>query len=172
MRKLAVLVALSMLGLPIAALAGPGGPGKGGPPPAVMKKIMKDIGLNDGQIKQIEELHFKAEREKLDIRYELEKARLELQQLMIVAQPDQNAVFSQLDKIGTIQTKLKKNRVGLMLQIRKLMTPEQWQKMEAVQAEQRMKQRGKRRGMGGPGGGGPGGGGPGGGGPGGGDPGF
>ncbi|HOX44130.1 MAG TPA: periplasmic heavy metal sensor [Myxococcota bacterium] len=152
MRKLAVLVALSMLALPLAALAGPG---KGGPPPAVMKKIMKDVGLSDGQIKQIEELHFKAEREKLEIRYELEKARLELQQLMIAAQPEQGAVFSQLDKIGAVQTRLKKNRVGLMLQIRKLMTPEQWQKMEAIQAEHRMQKRDKRRGLGG--GGGPGG---------------
>ncbi len=136
MRKLAVFVALSLLALPLAALARPGGP-----PPAVMKKIMKDIGLTDSQIKQIEELHFKAEREKLDLRHELAKARLDLQQLMNAAQPDQGAIFGQLDRIGAIQVKQKKNRVGLMLQIRKLMTPEQWQKMEVIQAEHRLRQR-------------------------------
>jgi Spy/CpxP family protein refolding chaperone len=91
---------VSLLALPLPALAGPGG--FGGPPPAVMKKVMKDVGLDDKQIKQIEELHFKVEREALDVRHEVQKARLNLKQLMSATQPDQNAVFAELDKIGAL----------------------------------------------------------------------
>lgn len=109
------------------------------PPPHVMKKIMRDAGLSGAQIKQVESLHFEAERERVDIHHELAKARLELQRLLSADAPDDSAVFAQVDKIGALDTRLKKNRIGLLLKVRRLMTPEQWEKMQMARAAFRMR---------------------------------
>jgi Spy/CpxP family protein refolding chaperone len=104
-----------------------------------MKKIMRDAGLSGAQIKQVESLHFEAERERVDIHHELAKARLELQRLLSADAPDDSAVFAQVDKIGALDTRLKKNRIGLLLKVRRLMTPEQWEKMQMARAAFRMR---------------------------------
>ncbi len=129
-------------------------PRGGGP---MMEQVLKArVGLSDAQIGQIQDLQYKADREKIDIHHELQKARLDLEQLMRVAKPDRAKVLGQVEKIGALETELKKNRVGLMLQIRTLVTPEQWQKMEALHAERKMRRQQRRmrrrmRGAGGPG---------------------
>jgi Spy/CpxP family protein refolding chaperone len=114
-------------------------------PPALKKKFMKtELGLNAGQIQKIEELTYRADREKLDIHHELQKARLDLQHLMSTDQPNEAKVFSQLEKISKLELKMKKNRVGLMLKIRKLLTREQWEKMEAFQHHRKQRRRERR----------------------------
>jgi Spy/CpxP family protein refolding chaperone len=130
MKKALVIVVAVMIGL-VASVA----LAQEGPPPAVMKKIAHDIGLNDDQIKKIENAGFLADQEKLDLRHEIEKNRLEIRHLMSADKPDEGAIYSLLDKIGALQTKVKKNRVGLMLKIRSMVTKEQWEKLEVLQAE-------------------------------------
>ena len=119
-----------------------------GPAPAVMKKVAKDIGLNDGQIRKIEELSFQAEKEKIDLRHEVQKARLELKQVLSQEKVSEAAAFALLERISGIQLKIKKNRVGLMLKVRGLMTLEQWEKLELFQAERMRERREKRFGGG------------------------
>jgi len=144
-RIVSTLAALALCSAPLAVSA---------KPPAMMKKVLKEkVGLTDKQIEQIQQLQYKADREKLDIRHEIQKARLDMQQLMQADRPDKLKVFAKIEKVGDLEVKLKKNRIGLMLEIRKLVTSEQWQKMEMLHAERKMKRRERRRRhMGGPGG--------------------
>jgi Spy/CpxP family protein refolding chaperone len=133
-------VAVAVWSLALVALAGP----RGGHP-AMMKKALKDkVGLSDAQIDQIQKLQYQADRDKLDIEHEMRKARLDLEQAMQAERPDRAKIFGQLDKLGQIETQMKKNRVGLMLEIRKLVSPEQWQKMEELHAEHKMQRRARR----------------------------
>ena len=168
---LAILVAFCSV--PLAASAGRGhgrGFGKGGK--ILIKKAMKEAGLNDQQIRRIETLKLEADRAKIDIRAELEKGRLDFEQLTNVDKPNEAAVIKQLEKVHAIKLQLKKNHIKLMLQVRKEITPEQWNKLQELKAQFKMKRwknkkKGSKRGRrGGPGGGGGfgGGGGPGGGG--------
>jgi hypothetical protein len=124
---------MSVLGiflLPVLAFANP-------PMEAAKNKNkMREIGLNDQQIEKVQELKFKADRERIDIRSELDKAHLDMQQLLSVDKPNEAAVFTQIEKIGAIETRLKKNLFGSMLEARKLMTPEQWEKIEMIWAEE------------------------------------
>jgi len=117
--------------------------GRGAGP--MMERVLKErVGLSDKQIDQIHDLQYKADREKIDIHHELQRARLDLEQMMRADKPDRARVLAQVDKIGALETKLKKNRVGLMLQIRGLVTPEQWRKMESLHAEHKMNRKARR----------------------------
>jgi Spy/CpxP family protein refolding chaperone len=120
-----------------------------GPPPAAIRQFAREIGLSDDQIRKLEDLHFTAEKEKVDIRADLDKARLELRHLMSQDKPNEAAVFGMVEKIGAIRVKLEKNRVGLMLKVKALMTPAQWEKLESFIGERFRERREMRRGRGG-----------------------
>ena len=140
MRKTITLLVALMLSLgTTVALAGPGHA-----PPALKRKFMKKLGLDSKQIKKIDDLTYRADREKLDIRHEIEKNRLDLEQLMSADKPNEAAIFSRLEKISALELKLKKNRVGLMLKVKAILTPEQWEKLQEFQAVRQAKRRDKR----------------------------
>jgi Spy/CpxP family protein refolding chaperone len=103
----------------------------GFPPHRDMKKVLRDVGLSADQVKRVEALHFEAEQQRIDIAHDLEKARLSLHQLLAGDAPEESAVFAQIEKIGALDIRVKKNRMGLLLKIRKLMTPAQWEKFHA-----------------------------------------
>jgi Spy/CpxP family protein refolding chaperone len=64
---------------------------------------------------------------------------------MSADQPNEAAVFKMIEKTSALELKLKKNRVGLMLKIRKLLTREQWEKLELLQASRKAKRRERRK---------------------------
>jgi Spy/CpxP family protein refolding chaperone len=140
MRKTITLLVALMLSLGTSvALAGPGHA-----PPALKRKFMKKLGLDGKQIKKIDDLTYRADREKLDIRHEIEKNRLDLEQLMSADKPNEAAIFSKLEKISALELKLKKNRIGLMLKVRAILTAEQWDKLQEFQAARQAKRRERR----------------------------
>jgi Spy/CpxP family protein refolding chaperone len=126
-RVLSVLVLGSLLAAP--ALAGDNLASK--------RKLLRDVGLGPDQIKKIEDIYYRTEQDAIDIRRDLQKARLELRRLLSVDQPDERAIYGQLEKISDIDLKLKKTRIGALLAVRKLMTRDQWDKLEAIQAERK-----------------------------------
>jgi Spy/CpxP family protein refolding chaperone len=140
MKKAITLLVALMLSLGAAvALAGPGHA-----PPALKRKFMKKLGLDTKQIKKIEDLTYRADREKLDIRHEIQKNHLDLEQLMSADKPNEAAIFSKLEKISALELKLKKNRIGLMLKVKAILTAEQWEKLQDFQAARQAKRRERR----------------------------
>jgi Spy/CpxP family protein refolding chaperone len=153
MKRFAIPLAVASLLLTTSVFAGHGR-GRGGlghPDPVMMKKAMKDAGLSDQQIRRIETLRDESQRVAIDIRHELDKARLELKQLMGQYQVDESAVMALVEQTHAIKLRLKKERIGLKFKIRKELTPEQWEKLQAVKAEMRMKHGRKGGKRGGPG---------------------
>ena len=145
MKKLTTFVLLAAIAaLPATALARHRPGHRFGPPAGhkiLVKQAMQKAGLSDGQIRSIETLRDEAQREVVDIRHEIEKARLDFEQLMKVDSPNEAAVMDQLEKIHALRLKLAKNRVKLLLDVRKEMTPAQWEKLQAIRAERRIKRR-------------------------------
>lgn len=101
------------------------------PPPEVIKHALRQAGLSTEQIKKIDEIFFAAEREKLELRHRLQQARLELSERLGAERPDRQAVMELAERIGRLETELRKNRLGLLLDIRAQMTPEQWAQIES-----------------------------------------
>ena len=150
MKRLISLLVVALLALPTMALAGPGFKrgfkhGFKRMNPVIMKKVLKDAGCSDQQIRRIETLKDETERKTLDIKHEVEKARLDTKQLMQADNPDRAAIFKQIDKIGALRLKLKKAWVGMILDVRKELTPEQWEKVQLFKAEHKMKHRKQMR---------------------------
>ncbi len=149
---------LAFVGVIFVSSLGMAGPGPMGPGPeedlpgphmgmkkGMMKILLKQkVGLSDKQIRSIEDLKYKADKERIDIDYKIKKGRLELERLMDEDKPDKARILKQVDKLGQLNTQLKKNRVGLMLDIRTLLTPQQWEKMERLHREHRKMRRRKR----------------------------
>jgi Spy/CpxP family protein refolding chaperone len=98
---------------------------------------LKEVGLNQEQINKIEKLKYDSDKKILDLQHELEKTHLELKQQMKSDSPNKSKVFGLIGKIGKIKTNQKKNRVGVMLDIRHLVTPEQWGKMRKIHKRHR-----------------------------------
>jgi Spy/CpxP family protein refolding chaperone len=63
---------------------------------------------------------------------------------MSAEKPNEAAIFSKLEKISALELKLKKNRIGLMLKVKTILTPQQWEKLQEFQAARQAKRREKR----------------------------
>jgi Spy/CpxP family protein refolding chaperone len=133
---------VALLALPTMALAGPGfkrgfkrgfGHGFNRLNPVMVKKVLKDAGASDQQVRRVQVIIDETKAKTLDVKHELEKARLDVEQLMRAENPDRAAIFKQIDKIGALND------------VRKELTPEQWERVQMLKAEKMMKHRKKMR---------------------------
>jgi Spy/CpxP family protein refolding chaperone len=150
MRRFISILVVALLAVPTMALAGRGfkhgfGHGFNRLNPVMVKKVLKEAGASDQQIRRVQGLIDETKTKTLDVKHELEKARLDIEQLMRAENPDRAAIFKQIDKIGALKLQLKKLWVGTILDVRRELTPEQWEKVQMFKAERRMKHRKKMR---------------------------
>jgi Spy/CpxP family protein refolding chaperone len=103
------------------------GPGRGG-----HRAMMEKLNLTDDQSKKLEDIRYQHQKKAITMRADLESARLDLGRMMRADQPDRRAIEAQLDKISQARLVLAKDRVGQMLDMRAVLTPEQlktWREM-------------------------------------------
>lgn len=150
----AVLFALLLA--PALVSAKPGG-GQGVLNPERIERIADRLGVSEDVASQMKSMVYEAKRTQIDLRATLEKNRVDLQEMIHSESPDEAAVMAKLDTIGLLQTKVKKLRIGTMLKVRALLTPEQRKLLRKMMAKPmgkrgRKGRRGHRghRGMGNP----------------------
>jgi Spy/CpxP family protein refolding chaperone len=109
MKRFISILVVVLLAVPTMALAGPGfkrgfkhgfGHGFNRLNPVMVKKVLTDAGASDQQIRRVQGLIDETKTKTLDVKHELEKARLDVEQLMRAENPDRAAIFKQIDKIG------------------------------------------------------------------------
>lgn len=157
----------------------PGQRGPGGPPPGGMMRepgqmkmrgpgpdlgkwwkdseIARELGLTEQQIAQAEAVFLDHRLKLIDMSADVQRNEARLQPLMEADQVDEAKISAQIDQLLAARSRLEKANMMMMISIRKVLTIDQWKKLESIR-EERM--RGfMRRGPGGPDGqGGPGGG--------------
>jgi len=107
------------------------------PPRRAMKwwkdsNIVKQIGLSDAQVKQIEDT-FQAHRLKLiDITAEVERQEATLEPLIESDNPDEKQVVAQIDKVAAARAQLEQENALMSLAIRKVLTPDQWKTLRSL----------------------------------------
>ena len=114
---------------------GPGGPGMMGHGPHKWWKdseTVKQIGLSDGQAQQIEQAFTDSKMRFIDLVATLQKEELKLETLLNADQPNENAVTNQVDQVVQARDKLEKEHAIMMLNIRRLLTTEQWKKLQSI----------------------------------------
>ncbi|HUB17527.1 MAG TPA: Spy/CpxP family protein refolding chaperone [Acidobacteriaceae bacterium] len=155
--------------------SGPGGPdpmqGPGfGPPPMEHAfhdhfgrwwrepDLAQQLGLTDQQKKQMDDIFLQHRLKLIDLNANLEKQETLLRPMIEADQPDEAKILAQIDAVAQARADLEKANARMLFDIRKTLTPDQWQKLKTMREEHRPDKRMMRDGRRGPGGpGGPGG---------------
>ncbi len=101
--------------------------------------------LDQNQQQKWEVLRVNFQKERNEIMAKLKNARLDLQQLMKSQRlPDEGMVSKKLDEIGKLTDQLRRNAHAQKMEFRKLITDEQWQKVQELRKEKPMRHQGMR----------------------------
>ncbi|MDY7230754.1 hypothetical protein [Hyalangium rubrum] len=109
------------------------------PPPAygIPPHLVQKLGLSKELNQRIQDLTFAANDQLITLEADLKRAQLELDKLLRSANASENAVMQQVEAVGRAETAVRRNRIGLMLQIKQQLGPDNWQKLEAELGEVR-----------------------------------
>jgi Spy/CpxP family protein refolding chaperone len=152
-RLLAALLLMSSLGL--AQMSGSGGPA--GPPPDGRGQmsgprggrsrpmgrwwknadVVQKLGLTDEQVQRIEKIFQDHRLRLIDVRANLERAEVTLQPMIESDNPDEAAVMKQIDKVAAQRAELEKANAQMLFAVRRVLGPEQWKKLQALQPQGR-----------------------------------
>ncbi len=102
------------------------GPGAGIPPP-----VARALGLSDELVKKIRDAAFAANEEVIGLEANLKRAQLALDRALAADSPEEKQVLDKLDAVGKAELAVRKNRMKLLLQVRRTLGPELWQKLQA-----------------------------------------
>lgn len=92
---------------------------------------MQKLALSEDQQKKIE-AEFQQRRLKLiDLSAAVEKQEAMLEPLLAVDQPDEKKVLAQIDKVAQARAELEKENAAMLLGFRRVLTVEQWKKLQA-----------------------------------------
>ena len=134
-----VLLAIGLL-FPLTASAK-----KGGLRIKAIERAAAELGIDDDTLGQIKEIMYTGRRGGVDLRAELERARIDLHELMDQDAPDRSAVMGAIERVGKLHIKMKQHRVGVMLSVRALLTPEQRRGLRSFMEKRRRHRKGKQR---------------------------
>lgn len=130
-------VIFGSLALAAVAVAGP----RGGGAMEHISEMAAEIGLDEAQVSEIESIVSESREEGKAIREQLREAKGEMKSLMEADSPNERAVMAHIDEVGELKTELKKLKVGTMLEIRSIMTPEQFAQFKEIRKEKRAERR-------------------------------
>jgi len=96
------------------------------------RELVEKLALTDEQRERIRTIREKQERAAIQQRAKLETARLDLRQLLRGEKPDRAALDAKIDEIARLRAQDAKARIGTLLEIRGVLTPEQQQKLRSL----------------------------------------
>lgn len=133
---------------------GPGGPGLGGPPPMEHMfhdrqhgrwwndpQLAQQIGLTDQQKQQMDQIFLQHRLKLIDLNASLEKQQVLFRPMIEADQPDETKILGQIDAIAQARAELEKADARMLFDLRKVLTPEQWQKFKSLRMEHRDRMR-------------------------------
>jgi protein CpxP len=95
--------------------------------------VVRELGLSDTQIKETEQTFLNHRLNLIDLRAALEREEVQLQPLMEADKQDDAKISAQLDRVLAARNKLERENTMMMLAIRRVLTLEQWKKLQELQ---------------------------------------
>lgn len=111
---------------PMPPMGGPGMHRGPGIPPQVAKKL----GISPDTVKKVQDLTFDSNDALIGLEADLKRAQLALEKALAQPSVDEGQVMSKLEAVGKAELAVRKNRMGLMLKIRKLLGQDTWEKLQ------------------------------------------
>ncbi len=94
-------------------------------------EMAQRIGINSEQQKKMDDI-FQANRLRLvDLNATLQKDEMILEPLLSSDSPEETKILAQIDKVAQARAELEKANARFLLGIRRVLTPEQWKKLQA-----------------------------------------
>jgi Spy/CpxP family protein refolding chaperone len=113
-------------GEPMGALhPGPGGRWWGNP------ELAQKLGITADQRKKMDDILQQHRLTLVDLRATLEKRELTLEPLVSADQPDESKILAEIDQVAQARAELEKANARMLLDVRRVLTLEQWQKLKA-----------------------------------------
>lgn len=101
-------------------------------------RVAQVVGLSAAQVAQIRKLGIATQREAIQLQAKLRLAQLELQEAIEGdPAPTEKKVTGLIERIGGLETQLKKGHVLMVLRIRGTVNKAQWEKLQILHAERR-----------------------------------
>lgn len=114
-------------------------------------RIAQQLNLTDQQKHQMDDIFLQHRLKLIDLNANLEKQETLLHPMIEADQPDEAKILAQIDAVAQARADLEKANARMLFDLRKTLTPEQWQKLKAMREEHRSGEM-MRRGPGGEGG--------------------
>jgi Spy/CpxP family protein refolding chaperone len=94
-------------------------------------RVERELGLSPEQASKLQELRYEHQKSVADARNQLELKTLDLRHEMDKDSPDPAALDRLVDEASKLRASLQKSRLRHLLEVRKVLTPEQWEKAKA-----------------------------------------
>ena len=98
-------------------------------------EIAKKLQLNDNQVAQLDQVFYDHKLKLIDFGAEMEKEDLKLQTLLDADVPNEGQISSQVDQTLSARGKLEREYTMMNLDLRKVLSLDQWRQLKAVRAE-------------------------------------
>jgi len=96
---------------------------------------VQQLGLSDSQVKQIESTFLEHKLRLIDANAEVQKAETRFKEVMDSDNPADPQLNPLLDKLISARGNLEREYTGMLLSVRRVLTPDQWKKLRTIQAE-------------------------------------
>lgn len=97
--------------------------------------IAKKLQLSNGQIAQLDQTFYDHKMKLVDYGAEMEKEDLKLQNLLDADEPNEGQVGTQVDQVLTARGKLEREYTMMNLDLRKVLSVEQWRQLKSIREE-------------------------------------
>ena len=96
--------------------------------------LAKRLELTADQQKKMDDIYLQSRLKIIDLTAALQKEQAVLEPMTMSDQPNEVAIAAQIEKAGKARVELEKANAAMMLETRRVLTPEQWTKLKATLA--------------------------------------
>lgn len=98
-------------------------------------EIAGTLGVTAPQLQKIEQIFADHRLKLIDLNADLQREEVKLEPLVAADQPDETQVGAAIDRVTAARGRLEKANALMMLAIRRVLTVEQWRKLESLKRE-------------------------------------
>ena len=107
--------------------------------------VATELGLSPDQSVEIEKIFVRTRPKLIDLRADLEKKQLDLQESMEDRSADRKAVEKKIEAVENARAELQKTRALMILDMKQVLKPDQWEHLVQKQQERREQMQERRR---------------------------
>lgn len=107
-------------------------------------RLVKALGLTKAQTAKLEQIRFDYKASMIKLRSEMQLKKLDMEREMNAENPDRAKLNKLVDELSAVRSRMAKARISHGLDVKKILTPEQWNKLKELKAAFKGQMRGRR----------------------------